>query len=269
MTFDNSSDVQIIAEIGLNHEGSEQRAIKIMNLASEAGVKIVKFQSYNTNRYTAIDNGERFHRLNRYSLSLEAIKRLKLEADKLGLTLLSTPLTEDWVEPLSNICPILKIASGDINFTPILEKAAKSKKPIILSTGAANIEEIDKAVTLISNFVGNSKLFDKLTLMHCISAYPTPIEQANILSIPYLKSRYGLKVGFSNHVLGFGACLAAVANGADLLEIHFTDKKNSEFRDHQLSFDKVDMISFINLARQVKLSLGTLIKIHSNVNYKT
>ena len=113
MTFDNSSDVPIIAEIGLNHEGSEQRAIKIMNLASEAGVKIVKFQSYNTNRYTAIDNGERFHRLNRYSLSLEAIKRLKLEADKLGL-LLSTP-PEDWVEPLSNICPILKIASGDIN----------------------------------------------------------------------------------------------------------------------------------------------------------
>ena len=134
---------------------------------------------------------------------------------------------------LSEICPAIKIASGDITFKPVLKLVLETNKPIILSTGASNIKEIDEAVKYIEKFIGKDDIKNKLYLLHCVSAYPTPIKQANLKSIPFLKDRYGLKVGYSNHVIGINACLTAIALGADLVEVHFTDNKiNREFHDH-------------------------------------
>lgn len=258
MIFLNQKEIPIIVEIGVNHEGNLDSAFEIMELASKAGAKIIKFQSYTPSRYASADNAERLQRVENFALSLEDFGSLKKEADNLGLQMLSTPLTEDWVEELSPLCPAFKIASGDITFKPVIEKAVQTGKELIISTGSATIEEIDQAVVWVKNIVGEDNLKERLTLMHCVSAYPTPIEQANVRSIPFLKERYGLRVGYSNHVMGMSACLAAVALGADIVEIHFTDQKEDrEFRDHALSFDQNDLRTFIKMAKEVKDSLGS------------
>ena len=257
MIFLNQKEIPIIVEIGVNHEGSLDGALKMMELASKAGAKIIKFQSYTPSHYASADNPERLQRVEKFALSLDDFVSLKKEADNLGLQMLSTPLTEDWVEKLSPLCPVFKIASGDLTLKPVIEKAAETGKELIISTGAGTIEEIDQAVGWVKNIVGENNLKERLTLMHCVSAYPTPIEQANIRSIPFLKERYGLRVGYSNHVMGMSACFAAVVLGADIIEIHFTDQKeNREFRDHALSFDQNDLRTFIKMAKEVKDSLG-------------
>lgn len=257
MIFLNKNEIPIIVEIGVNHEGKVDSAIDMMRMASKAGAKIIKFQSYTPSLYASADNSERLHKVAKFAFDLEKFVILKKEADNIGLQMLSTPLTEDWVEKLSPLCPVFKVASGDIAFKPVVEKAAKTGKQLIISTGAATIEEIDRAVGWVCDIVGKDKLKDKLILMHCVSAYPTPLEQANILSIPFLKDRYGIRVGYSNHVIGMSACLAAVALGADVIEVHFTDcKEGREFRDHALSFDQEDLKIFIKTANEIRVSLG-------------
>ena len=258
MIFLDSKTIPIIAEIGVNHEGKLDSAINMMRLAAEAGAKIVKFQSYTPSRYTAADNAERLERVSKFALSCQDFIDLNEESKRLGVHMLSTPLSEDWVEKLSPLCNAFKIASGDITFKPVIEMAAKTGKELIISTGAATIQEIDCAVDWVGNIVGKDRLKERLTLMHCVSAYPTPIDQANILSIPFLKERYNLRVGYSNHVIGMSACLAAIALGADIIEVHFTDcKEGREFRDHELSFDHKDLKAFIKVAKEVKESLGS------------
>ncbi|EKD70842.1 MAG: spore coat polysaccharide biosynthesis protein E, partial [uncultured bacterium] len=176
---------------------------------------------------------------------------------KHGSIFLSTPMTEDWVEFLNPLCAAIKIASGDITFRPVIAAAAQTGKPIILSTGAATIDEIDHAVQWVAAEIMPAKLTDRLILMHCVSAYPTPIAEANMLSIPFLRKRYHVHVGYSNHVIGMNACLAAVSLGATLIEVHFTDQKEGRFfRDHSLSFDANDLRRFIQSAKEIHSSLG-------------
>lgn len=252
------NDLMVIAEIGVNHEGDLNKAKKILEMAAGAGANCVKFQSYTPSRYIAADDCNRFKRISNFFLSVENFIELSKHAQEFGLTFLSTPLTEDWVDMLNPLCPSFKIASGDITFKPVIEKAAKTGKPIIMSTGAATINEIDQAIEWVREVVGDTKLKERLVLMHCISAYPAPIAQANILSIPFLKERYGLHVGYSNHVMGMNACITAVALGANLIEVHFTDcKEGRDFRDHSLSFDESDLRAFVQIAHDIRKSLGT------------
>lgn len=246
-----------IAEIGINHEGDFYQAKRILKLAAESGADCVKFQSYTPTRYAAANDAARLQRVSKMALNVDQFKELATMARDLGVTFFSTPLTEDWVDILNEFCPLFKIASGDITFEPVIRKAAATGKPLIISTGAATLEEIDRAVSWVKDEIGNHELRDRLILMHCVSAYPTPIEEANILSIPFLRERYGLKVGYSNHVMGMNACLGAVALGADIVEVHFTDQKEGrEFRDHALSFEKADLQDFIARARDIRKALG-------------
>lgn len=247
----------IVAEIGINHEGSLDQAKKILKLAAESGADCVKFQSYTPARYAAANDPARLQRVTKMALNADQFKELAALANDLGVTFFSTPLTEDWVDILNEFCPLFKIASGDITFEPVIRKAAATGKPVIISTGTATLEEIDRAVSWVKDEIGNRDLKDHLVLMHCVSAYPAPIEEANILSVPFLKDRYGIRVGYSNHVMGMNASLAAVALGADVIEIHFTDQKDGrEFRDHSLSFEKADMQAFIAAATEIRKSLG-------------
>jgi N-acetylneuraminate synthase/N,N'-diacetyllegionaminate synthase len=251
------NELTIIAEVGVNHEGSIDKAIELTKLAAEAGANIVKFQSYTTDRFIAAHDEERRKRVEKFALSKNDFLVLFQLCQKLGVGFMSTPVTEDWVEILAPLCPAIKIASGDITFKPVIQEAAKTGKKLLISTGAATIKEIRQAISWVEEIVGPSKLLDSLILMHCVSAYPTPIEEANIRSIPYLKELFGLEIGYSNHVKNLHASLAAVALGAKVIEVHFTDcKEGREFRDHSLSFDPTDLITFISMAKEVEKSLG-------------
>ena len=252
-----NNNLIIVAEIGVNHEGDFAKAKQMLELAANAGTDYVKFQSYTPMRYVAANDSVRHQRVSNFALDLKEFKLLAELALKMNIKFLSTPVTEDWVDLLNPICQAFKIASGDITFKPVIQKAAQTGKPLIISTGGATVVEIDQAVEWVTCEVGSDKLKEHLSLMHCVAAYPAPIEQANVLSVQFLKERYGLNVGYSNHVIGMNACLAAVALGASIIEVHFTDQKEGRtFRDHELSFNQKDLEAFIVVAKEIKKSLG-------------
>ena len=250
-------EILIVAEIGVNHEGDADKALALVQLAADAGADAVKFQTYTPERFVSSTDPERLERVRRFSLDEATHRRLAERAGELGIAFLSTPVTEDVVPLLNSLCPAFKIASGDIDFEPVIRASAATGKPLILSTGLATLDEIDRAVQWIRDETGLADLRDRLVLMHCVSAYPTPMEQANVRSVPFLAERYGLHVGYSNHTIGDEACLAAVALGACAVEVHFTDcKEGRTFRDHTLSLDPDDLAVFVGKARRLRSSLG-------------
>ena len=256
---DLETDLVVIAEIGVNHEGDPEKAIELLRQAASAGADAVKFQSYTPERYVAAIDPERLARVARFSLDEATHRCLADEAKKLGVSFLSTPVSEDWLPLLSELGAAIKIASGDLDFKPVIVGAAKTGKPVILSVGLGTVEEIDRAVGWVRDEVGQDALQDRLILMHCVSAYPVPIEQANVANIEFLRDRYGLTVGYSNHVVGADACLTAVAIGAPILEIHFTDvKEGRAFRDHALSMDSKDLSGVIAQAKRIRSALGVM-----------
>lgn len=250
-------DFAVIAEIGVNHEGSLDKALHLMDLAVEGGADAVKFQSYTPRYYISAVDKERFARVSKFALS-EADHRVLFEHSlKVGAKFFSTAVSEDWVPLLAGYSDVLKIASGDLDFRPVISAAVKAFKTVILSVGGGSVEEIDQAVGWVKDEIGEEALRDRLVLMHCVSAYPAPIEQANLKNINLLRDRYDVFVGYSNHVIGINACLAAVACGANVIEMHFTDNKvDRDFRDHALSVDKEDLKSFIVAAKEIKSAIG-------------
>jgi N-acetylneuraminate synthase/N,N'-diacetyllegionaminate synthase len=254
---DIDKDVCIVAEIGVNHEGDPEAASTLLRLAAEAGAHAVKFQSYTPGRYASADDPARLERVTRFALDLNTHRRLAAEARTLGVHFFSTPLTEDWVPVLAEFTDVIKIASGDLTFEPVVRAAAAKSRIVICSTGLATVDEIDQAVGWIADEVGAAAVPDRLILMQCVSAYPTPIEQANLLSIPFLAERYRTHVGYSNHVIGIEACLAAVALGAPVIEAHFTDRKTGRsFRDHELSLEPQELRELVRLAPRIRASRG-------------
>lgn len=252
-------DVAIVAEIGVNHEGDPEAASALLRVASAAGADAVKFQSYTPERYASADDPARLERVSRFALDRDTHRRLAREAKALGVHFFSTPLTEDWVPFLAEFVDVIKIASGDLTFEPAVRAAAATGKTLICSTGLAKVEEIDTAVGWIADEIGVAALPDRLVLMHCVSAYPAPIEEANLLSIPFLADRYGVRVGYSNHVIGLDACYAAVALGASVLEVHFTDRKSGrDFRDHELSLEPHELRELVSRVPRIRASRGVL-----------
>lgn len=250
-------EVAIIAEIGVNHEGDIEAASRMLRLAAEAGADAVKFQSYTPSRFIAASDPVRFERVTRFGLNEAAHHRLADEAKSLGVHFVSTPVSEDWLPLLARLCGVIKIASGDLTFEPVIRAAARTGLPVVLSTGLGTIEEVDQAVAWVRDEVGAAALPEHLALMHCISAYPTPIEDANVLSVPFMAERYGVTVGFSNHIIGPEACWAAIAVGARIIEVHFTDGKNGRtFRDHELSMEQADLVELKRVAPLLAAARG-------------
>jgi len=254
---DLTREVAVIAEIGVNHEGDVETALTLVRLAAEAGADAVKFQSYTPERFIAADDQERLARVTRFALDKEAHLLLAAEARTRGIHFLSTPVSEDWLPFLADIGGAIKIASGDLTFEPLVRAAARTGLPVILSTGLGTVEEIDSAVAWARDEIGEADLADRLVLMHCVSAYPTPIEQANVRSVPFLAERYGIHAGYSNHVVGMEPCLAAISLGARVIEVHFTDRKEGRtFRDHALSMEPADLSLLVATAPRLAASLG-------------
>ncbi len=254
---DLATDVVFVAEIGVNHEGKLDKALELLRAAAGAGADAVKFQSFTPHRYVSPAETERFNRVSGFQLDREAHDCLVDEASRLGVHFLSAAISEDWVPYIAEHSEAVKIASGDLNFEPVIRAAAVSGKPVILSVGLGTLEEIDRAVDWVRAEVGTAALGERLVLLHCVTAYPTPIEQANVRNIPFLRERYGLVVGYSNHVIGPEACYAAAALGASLFEVHFTDQKTGRsFRDHALSFEAQDLADLITRVTLIRASLG-------------
>ena len=252
------NDVAFVAEVGVNHEGDADAASKLLRLAAEAGADAVKLQSYTPERYASASHPERLERVRQFVLDEAAHRRLAAEAAELGVYLFSTPLSEDMVPLLDELFPAIKIASGDLTFEPVIRAAARTGKPVILSTGAGTLDEIAKGVDWVRAEIGGADLWEHLVLMQCTSAYPTPIEEANVKVVPLLDKRFGVPVGYSNHVIGPEACLAAIALGACVIEAHFTDRKTGrDFRDHELSFEPEDFRRLIAMGRKLRASLGS------------
>jgi sialic acid synthase SpsE len=229
----------------------------LLRLAAEAGADAVKFQSYTAERLTSANDTARLERVRRFALDEAAHRRLAEEAAALDIAFISTAVTEDWIPLLTELAPALKIASGDLTFEPLIRAAAAAGKPLILSTGLGTVEEVDQAVAWIRDETGETDLAERLVLLHCVSAYPTPAEDANLLSVPFMAERYGLPTGYSNHVVGIDACLAAVALGACVIETHFTDcKTGRDFHDHALSAEPDDMRELVQRVAGVRASRG-------------
>jgi N-acetylneuraminate synthase/N,N'-diacetyllegionaminate synthase len=251
-------EVVVVAEIGVNHEGSLDAAIRLMRLAREAGADAAKFQTFTPERYASSSDMARLKRVTGFDLGREGFRKLADEAAKLDFPIFSTAVSEDVIPFLDEMFPAIKIASGDIDFEPAIRAAAATGKPVFLSTGLATMDEVATAVGWFRDAAGTKDIRDRLILMHCVTAYPAPVEQANVQAVPYLAAKTGLRVGYSNHVIGLEACLGAVALGACALEVHFTDRKTGrEFRDHQLSCDPDDMRRLLAMIGPLKASLGT------------
>ena len=257
--IDTSKKVFIVAEIGNNHEGSFELAKKMINEAATTGVDAVKFQTFIPEKFVSFKDELRLNKLRSFQLSYKQFEKLSKIAKKKGLIFFSTPLDIESAKFLNTIQPIFKISSGDNDFYPLIDVVARFEKPIIVSTGIAEIDTIKKVYNRISNIWSLKKKRNlTLTLLHCVSSYPVPNEQANLASIIYLKKMFpDITIGYSDHTLGIDAAVLSVIAGARVVEKHFTlDKNYSDFRDHQLSADPQEMRSMVNKIREAEKMLG-------------
>ena len=256
--IDTAEKVFIIAEIGNNHEGSFALAKEMIKRAAEAGADAVKFQTIIPERLVSVQQAERIKKLKKFQLTYEEYRKLSIVAKDEGVKFLSTPFDIASALFLKDIVPAFKIASGDNDFFPLIEVIAKTGKPIIMSTGLANNEEIKKSVLFIKNIWQKNNVSQELALLHCVSSYPTSPENANLLAIRELE-QFADVVGYSDHTMGIDAAVLSVAVGARIIEKHFTiDNNYSDFHDHQLSANPADfkkMVEKIRIAEQM-LGLG-------------
>lgn len=256
--FDTDAGVLVVAEIGNNHEGSYALAEEMVGRAAEAGVSAVKFQTFRTEHYVSPRDDARFERLKSFELSCDEFAKLAAVARSAGVMFLSTPFDVESMRFLEALVPAFKIASGDNTFFPLLEVAARTGKPLILSTGLASTTQISYAKAVVEHSWADAGIEQSMALLHCVSSYPVPPEQANLRAIESLRREFDCTIGYSDHTLGIEACKIAVGLGARIIEKHFTlDKHLSDFRDHQLSADFDEMTKLVGGIQEIEVMLGS------------
>ena len=258
--------VFVIAEAGVNHNGDFNLALKLIDEAAEAGVDAVKFQSFKTENlilnniekapYQKITTGEdetQFGMLKKLEMPIAKMKQLKAYAEGKGLIFLSTPFDEESMEELDDIgIEAFKVASTDTTNISFLRKMAKKGKPIILSTGMCDMDEIEQAVSEIEKY--NSQL----VLLQCTANYPIKDEDANLNLIPLLQEQYQVISGYSDHSTGVGAAPYAVPLGAKVIEKHFTLDKSMEGPDHKASLSPSELKELVLQIRRVEKYCGEM-----------
>lgn len=249
--------VFIIAEIGNNHEGNFNNAKNLIKEAANAGVDAVKFQTFLTNEFVSIDHPS-YQRLKKFQFSHEQFLKLKKFANQLKLNFISTPLDLVSARFLKENCKIIKIASGDNNFYDLIKIFLDYKKQLIISTGMMDTHDIAKLIKFIAHKKGKKFLNENLSLLHCVSSYPADDTTLNLMSVKFLADKYKkINIGYSDHSIGYEACIAAVALGAKIIEKHFTlDNNFSNFRDHKLSLNPKDMKKMVLMIRKVESQIG-------------
>ncbi|MCR2109839.1 N-acetylneuraminate synthase [Campylobacter upsaliensis] len=261
--------VLIIAEAGVNHNGDINLAKKLIEQAAKAGADVVKFQTFKANSCVSVSAKKAKYQLEttaKEESQLEMIQKLELSYEshfelmkhckKHDITFLSTPFDLESVEFLRGLdLPYFKIPSGEITNLPYLKAVAKCKKRVLLSTGMANLGEIEAAFTILrKNGTRN------ITLLHCNTEYPTPFEDVNLNALKTLKEAFKLEVGYSDHTEGIVASLGAVALGAVVIEKHFTLDKTMEGPDHKASLEFEELRALCKGIRELEKALGSGIK---------
>ena len=250
--------VFIIAEIGNNHEGNFELAKEMISKAAKAGVDAVKFQTFIPENLVSNEDKTRLKQLSKFQLSYNQFKDLSLFAEEKSVIFFSTPFDLKSAEFLNSIQPLFKIASGDNNFFPLIDIVAQFKKPMIVSTGVADLDLIKKIYDRIFSIWKNKNSNPGLALLHCVSSYPVPHDQANLSTISFLNKEFpDVAIGYSDHTLGIDAAVSSVFCGAKIIEKHFTiDKNYSDFRDHKLSADFEEMKLLVDQVRKAESMLG-------------
>ncbi|KEI06965.1 N-acetylneuraminate synthase [Clostridium botulinum C] len=259
----------IIAEAGVNHNGSIVLAKKLVDKAVEAGVDAVKFQTFKSEKlvtgYASMakyqkDNigieDSQFNMLKKLELSYEEFTELKRYCDEKNIIFMSTPFDFESAKFLNSIgVEVFKISSGDLTNIPLLEYIAEFNKPIILSSGMATLGEVEDAIMAI-----RSKELEDIAVLHCTSNYPAKISSVNLKAMNTIKSAFNVIGGYSDHTKGISIPIAAVALGAEIIEKHFTLDKEMEGPDHKASLDPKELKEMVKEIRNVELSLGNGIK---------
>lgn len=257
--FEIGTKTYIVAEIGNNHLGKPELAFKSLEVVAKIGIDAVKFQLFNpdllvnpkspvlkhvpNNCY--LTQRERFKNM---MLSRDVFIELAKRAEKLGVAFLCTPFDLDSVDFLNKLVPAFKIASGDINNIPLLEYIISKGKPILVSSGMCNQQEVDKLVSLLPK--------DRSVLLHCIGAYPTPDNEVCLSLIPFYSQRYNMFIGYSDHTPDTLAPLSAVALGAVVIEKHFILDKSIPGGDRDLSLDGDEMTKLVRNIRRLESMIG-------------
>lgn len=286
----------IIAEAGVNHNGDEKLALKLVEAAYKAGADIVKFQTFKAKNLVTeqaqqaeyqIANTKKkesqFAMLSRLELSWEAHHRLVKHCEALGIEFLSTAFDSESLSFLVNDLGLkrLKLPSGELTNAPLVLEHARTGCDIIVSTGMATLSEIEAALGVIafgytapkeqvptieafqraySSDKGQRALRDKVVILHCTTEYPAPMGEINLKAMDTLQQAFDLKAGYSDHSEGITIPIAAVARGAEIIEKHFTLDKNMEGPDHKASLEPGELNAMVKAVRQVELALGNKIK---------
>lgn len=247
----NKTRTFIIAEAGVNHNGDLQLAKKLVEAAVCAGANAVKFQTFRTGKLVSKISPQ-MEMLKKLELSEEAFRELKDFCFEKDILFLSTPFDEESLELLDRLeVPFFKVPSGEITNFPFLLSIARKKKPMIVSTGMATLQEVEEAVAVIRK-AGN----EDIILLQCVSSYPANPADVNLRAMLTMKEAFGLPVGYSDHTLGIEVALAAAALGACVIEKHFTLDKNLPGPDHRASLDPEELKALVKGIRTVEAALG-------------
>jgi len=287
----------IIAEAGVNHNGSVEMAKKLVDVAVDAGADAVKFQTFKAENLVSKDAQKAEYQQKTTDIhesQYEMLKKLELTEDmhdtlaqycrKCEIQFLSTPFDECSLNLLIERydMPYMKIPSGEITNAPFLLKIAKKSKPVILSTGMSTLGEVEQALGILAfgytaksdcrpsiqgfyeayiSSVGQQALRENVTLLHCTTEYPTPLNEVNLRAIETLKNAFGLPVGYSDHTEGIAVPIAAVARGAVIIEKHFTLNRELPGPDHKASLEPNELKDMVFAIRQIELAMGDSLKL--------
>ncbi|MBF0351786.1 MAG: N-acetylneuraminate synthase [SAR324 cluster bacterium] len=264
--------VYLIAEAGVNHNGSLALAKKMIEVAVDAGADVVKFQTFQAKNIaskqapkakyqtqTTSEKESQLEMLQRLELNEEMHLLLMEHCKKCSIEFLSTPFDLDSIELLDRLgIELFKIPSGEITNLPYLRQIAKKKKPVIISTGMALLGEIEQTLQV---FLEAGLSYDQITLLHCNTEYPTPLQDVNLRAMQTIASAFpGVRIGYSDHTHGIEIPIAAVAMGAQVIEKHFTLDRNMEGPDHKASLEPHELKAMVKAIRNVEQAFGTGIK---------
>lgn len=258
--------VFIIAEAGVNHNGSMEIAKKMIEKAAEAGVDAIKFQTFVSKNLVSKfakkadyqmknmsdKSNSQLDMLNNLELSPSDFACLKEYCKEHNVMFLSTPFDMESIDVLKDLdINLWKIPSGETTNLPYIIKIARLNQPIIMSTGMCNIEDVEKTLQVIRKY--NSQ---PITILHCNTEYPTPFEDVNLKAMLTLKKLFNTEVGYSDHTVGIDVPLAAVAMGASVIEKHFTLDKNMDGPDHLASLEPDELVNMVRSIRNIERAIG-------------